>query len=247
MAFVQSGGTNDEVAKSFTFGTNVTNGNVLALAITWLPDTTSLTSITTDRSGSATLLDNPTAEAANSSRGAQAVVALTSSGSCTVTASFSAAITALGFIGHEYSDIDTANIVDNSGAAHIIADCQNLGTGTDAYTSGNITTATANAVVFGWLCDINANDHFNSGTNFTARITTQATGRMDTEDLVKASPGTVAVTFTQTVQDFANALVGAIALTPSSAGPGSGSDSSMVGISESSANLIAVGVIEETS
>lgn len=247
MAFVQSGVTSDEVGKAFTFGSNVTNGNVVAVAICWLPNTVSLTGISSDRSGGFTLYDNPTAEAANSSRGAHGVVALTSSGSCTVTATFSGTITALGFIGHEYSDISTTSIVDNGGAAHIIADCQNLGTGTDAYTSGNITTATANAVVFGWLCDINVNDHFNSGTNFTARITTQATGRMDTEDLVKASPGTVAVTFTQTVQDFANALVGAIALTPSSAGPGSGSDSSMVGISESSANLIAVGVIEETS
>ncbi len=247
MAFVQSGGTNDEVAKSFTFGTNVTNGNVLALAITWLPGTTSLTSITTDRSGSATLLDNPTAEAANSSRGAQAVVALTSSGSCTVTASFSAAITALGFIGHEYSDIDTANIVDNSGAAHIIADCQNLGTGTDAYTSGNITTATANAIVFGWLADINVSDHVNSGTNFTARITSQVGTRIESEDLVKATAGTVAATFTQSQQDFLNALVGAIALTPSSSGPGAGSDSSMVGVTESSSNLILVNIIEETS
>lgn len=195
-----------------TFGSNVGNGNCLVAAVYWLPNTASLTGITSDRSAAFTLLDNPTAESGNSGRAAQGYAMTTSGGSCTITFAFSAGLSAVGMLAHEYSGVH-ADIIDNGGAAHEASDAPNLGTGADAYTSGNFTTTTNNCKIFGWLFDVNKNDTMSPGTGFTGRILTQAGGRGETEDKTLATAGVTAATFTSSAS-FIFAVVGGMGLKP---------------------------------
>lgn len=213
ITFVQRAADNDEVAHAFATTNNVTSGNVLAIGCIWGPNTVSLTSITTTRSGSATLLDNPTAETGNAARTAMGVVNLTSGGTCTITFNFSGGLSYFGGMVHEYSGVDTANMIDNGGLAHKMTDSQNLGTGTDAYTSGAFTTTSANCMIVGFAFDVNENNNLSIGTGYTGRYVGQAGHKGVSEDKVLAVAGSTAATFTCS-SAFLSSVVGGLALKP---------------------------------
>ncbi len=216
MSFVQFWG-NDSGPAIATSGSNVTAGNIVCGIIFWNSTTITLTQIANNRGPNCTLLGNPTAMAANGMRCALFYGELTSGGAtCTLTTSWSSPPTVAAIFAHEYSGIDTAQIVDNTGAAWAIQEVSPGGgaTVTDIFTSGNFTTTTNGCTIAGFCMDPNVNNDMVSGTGFTDRNTTQTSPvRADSEDRVQTTAGVIAATFTCANNFRANA-VGGIGLKP---------------------------------
>lgn len=223
VAFVQSGGTTTDsgTTADLTLGSNCTSGDVLVGSIVWTPNTITLNSVTSTRSGTATLLNNPTADANNNSRAAMFAVAVTSTGSCVITATFSGTLSSIGFVAHEYSGADTANIIDNSGAAHAMQE-QFIPADVNSFSSGSFTTTTDNAMLVGFFHDININDDGTPGSGWTGRITVQTSSRTDTEDKILATAGSTNALFTAGTV-FRAVTVGGLAIKPASGGGGGAS------------------------
>lgn len=112
----------------------------------------------------------------------------------TITVTFTAATDFRTIAVTEASGVATSNALDQStGQAQDVA-----GTGTDATTSGAVTTTSAGQFVFG--CSVNTEEAFGSftaGTGFTSRENLSgAYPFAATEDLVQGAAGSIAATFT---------------------------------------------------
>jgi hypothetical protein len=216
MSFVQFWGDDSGPAIA-TSGSNVTSGNVICGIIFWNSTTITLTSIANNRGPNCTLLGNPTAMPLNGMRVAMFYGELTSGGAtCTLTSTFSSSPTVAAIFAHEYSGIDTAQIVDNAGAAWALQEFNGAGNGgvADYFTSGNLTTVTNGCTVVGLCMDPNINNDMTSGTGFTDRSTTQSVDiRADSEDRVQTTAGVIAATFT-CANNFRVTAVGGIGLKP---------------------------------
>ena len=209
VTFVQSGGESDGGSSSLAFSplSPVTNGNLICLVLTWNSSTVTLSSISSNRGSNLTLLHNPTEITSSGFRSAMAYGFCTSSGSLTLTATFSGSSSIVSMMAHEYSGA-TASPIESSALTRVLS----AGTGTDAYASGSVTVSTTNAKVMGVAQDLNLNDTLTTGTGYTGRITTQAdaTGRGETEDKT-ASPGSTTATFTSSA-GFIEIVVGALVI-----------------------------------
>lgn len=136
----------------------------------------------------------------------------------TVTVNYSAGAGNQTLILTEASGIDAACTTDGSSYANTT-----FGTGTDAFSPGNITTTTDGDWIYGAIADSNGNaTAFTAGTGFTRResYTFDGGGRFAaSEDQVQSAHGTIASTFTNTVAGAIGIQVG-IAFKPSGGGGG---------------------------
>lgn len=200
-AYVQGNSANQpgDSSVSVSFSSNVTAGNVIALAASWYSTTATLNSVTDDcntggTSNSYTLVNNPSRWNDNSAAMAYAVIG--KSGSCTVTATFSASVIS-SVIVHEISGVNTSSPIDKN---QINTQAYpGPGIGTDALTSGSVETTINGDYIFGFSAE--SGDHstaFTAGAGFTSRkTTTQANVKMASEDRnLQYMYGPVAATFT---------------------------------------------------
>lgn len=112
------------------------------------------------------------------------------SGPITFTATISNARTFLSVVADEWSGITPTSPLDVAGAGQ----AQNAaGTGTDAITSGSITTVTNGDLIYGFSVSINSFGLF-VGTGFTLHQNVAST--FYTEGLLQTTAGLVAATFT---------------------------------------------------
>lgn len=199
-AFIQANefyywGTNYGNMRAVTFNGNVTKGSVIAAGVTWTRFSSSLVSITAEcTDGNFAVVDSYSY--GSSSKQVTAYGIITRSGTCTVTATFSESFGGgeLGaIVVHEIGGADVNHPLDG----HAINHQDNPGTGTDAVTSGNITTSRNGDYIFGVETDAAGNNVVDvTGTGFVAR--NSAGGYYATEDKILFAAGLVAVTFTST-------------------------------------------------
>lgn len=202
----------------------LTSGNLLALFIQWNNQTSTLSSITSDRTtGNLTLKNNPVTDTDNGFRGAFAYGTLTGSGAVTFTPTWGGG--APGTV--SYTWIEVASVAggdpyDNSALAFSAS----IGTATDAVTSGAAAVQDG-SFVWGVCGDLNQGGTLSAGTGFTADIT----GTVDapTEYLIQSGAAGRAATFT-TSNAFLRALPGMLALKAS--GSGGAGDLSVSSIGE---------------
>jgi hypothetical protein len=213
VAFVQSAtGTGDGVS-TVAVTVTVTSGNVMAVFIGWYVATNTLSSVTDTQGNTYTLLDNPTTYI--NKRGALAHAVMASSGSNTVTATFSATTDVPQIIIHEISGVNTTTPIDNN--QHLMAGGE--ATGTDAVTTGNITTTQNGDYIF---CGATASGiTLTAGSNspaYTNRATVNGVLSQvsRSEDQVQTSAGTISGRFTPSGAN--NWVVGVMAFQPAAAG-----------------------------
>lgn len=197
-----------------SFDVNVAAGSAVCFAIAWYSTTVTLNSIT-GLGATWVILHNPTTGSAR--RSALAYGYNCSGGSTTVTATLSGAANSFSCM-HEVSGVPTSDPLDVSALRF-----QNLpGTGTDAVSSGSVTTTADGDYIFGWTLDDGFSSTTTQGTGFTeAPDTASGNDGFRGEYKIQASAGSVAATFT-TDNGSAAYHVGVIALKASVGGGGGG-------------------------
>jgi hypothetical protein len=108
--------------------------------------------------------------------------------------------------------------------------------------TGAITSAVGDLVVAGI-----ASDSASGITEGGTLISEQENHEGDTSYGAESYSGAATVTATWTQAENTGWAVVGVSVQQATAGPGAGSDTSLVGVSESSANLIRVSIVEETS
>jgi hypothetical protein len=166
---------------------SVTAGDWVALAVFWLSTSATLSSVTDSQGNTWTIVHNPTTLTGNG-RGALAYVKAASTGTLTITATFSASIVgvtiAAGFSGRDStSAFDGSNATTQTGVAN----------STDAISSGAIVTTAAGDDVFAATCDLNVNAAISAGTGWTNRVTSDFWA---SESQVQGGAGSITATFT---------------------------------------------------
>lgn len=108
-------------------------------------------------------------------------------------------------IAEDYSGVMTSNPIDG----HTIQEQLTPGTGTDAISSGNITTTANGDLIFGGVTDFTgATNTYTQGTNYTLRSNASAsTLATAAEDRIQSSAGSIAATFTQSTADHTVTIV----------------------------------------
>lgn len=178
-----------------TWGSNTTSGNVIACAVWWGDNTSTITSVSDSVHGA--LTDSGLGvQRLNSVHSMQMFYAenITGGTTPTITATFSGSLGVTTTIGcHEVSGRATSGALDQKQW-----NTQNFaGTGTDFITSGSVTTTTDGQYIFG-VTRSQFSSSAAAGTNFTRR--TGGTGQqvIVTENLTddQVSAGSIAATFT---------------------------------------------------
>jgi hypothetical protein len=195
-----------------TFDTNVSAGNLIAVSTKWESSSVSLNSITASCvSGNLTLVDNPIIYD-SAKVVAQGYGVVSSSGSCTITANFSGPAGGWdAIVAHEVSGVNTLD-------GHSFNKQDDV-SGTDAITSGNITTTAAGDYIFGVVWEGGANGPtYTAGMGYTKRVSGDgATGAVATEDKIQTTAGSLAATFTQNY-NWADAITSIMAFRAGSGG-----------------------------
>lgn len=193
-AFVQSvtaRDTGSATTVAATPGTAITAGNLLAVYVHWTSSTSSLVSVTDNKSNTYTLVRCPTISGTTQACGAYAsnVVA----GSTTVTATFNnSGNLDKRIIVHEVSGVSTGSVTGGP------LDCSasntqiNPGNPTDVITSGTCVPSISGGYVFGATGNVSSNGQV-PGTGYTQRI--DQTTR-ESEDRIQSSAAAIAATFT---------------------------------------------------
>lgn len=197
----------------FTFGTNVTSGNTLVMWMCWIDPTATFVSFSKS-SGTATIGtitvvgSNGTGTPVKTGNDScnDAFVSVTGSGTLTMQGTVSSSVaTYIGAAGSEYSLV-AASPLDNQAMQF-----QTSQSGTNAATSGSATTTSSGDLIFGFNFDFNNNaSQIAAGTGFNGRYS--GTSGVQQEDLVQASAGTIAATFTYTGGTSDTTISGMIAL-----------------------------------
>ncbi len=192
------------------FDSNVTAGNIIAVAVEWGSNTVTLDNITaTCVTGNFTLLNNPTT--LSTYRAAQGYAVISSSGTCTVTADFSGVTGAFNrIVAHEVSGVDTSNPLDGN----TMQSQSDPGNGTDAVTSSNIVTTQNGDYIFGATFDMESGLTAAAGTGFTSRLYLSGVAGYLSEDRIQSSSGSIAATFTQPGSAFTDFITGVMAFRP---------------------------------
>lgn len=184
---------------------SVISGNVI-VGIFYYTAGSVISSMTTNRSASVSLVSGEAQEFYGYNYSAKLFYAvINSTGSLTITPTWSTAPTFWGFSCNEYSDIDTSTVVEGS-AIQLQA---GRGTNADAYTSGTFNSLTNNATIVGFCVDPGFYTVLSAGTGFTIRHSEH----IYSEDRVLASAGSTSATFTSSKENLQTA-VGGFALKP---------------------------------
>jgi len=213
-AFVQSASISEfssGITDAVTFTRNAKAGNLIAVYVAWTNTTDSLSSVTDSLGNTYTLVQNPTT-LGTQGRAAGAYSKNILGGPCTVTATFSpGAFSARTIIVREISGADSDFPLDGSAAQGQT----NPGTGTDAVTSGAITTTANGDYIFAATTDQGQASTLNPGTGFTggATFTFPVGGR--SEDQIQSAAGSITATFTNTDSAFADFVTLIMAFKPS--------------------------------
>jgi len=178
----------------------VTSGNIFGGIVVWGPSTVTLTGITDTRGNTYTLLHNPTTEGSVGFRGALFYAPIDSSGTCTVTCSFSANTNYITCGVHEISEttlFDTSTMQAQT----------DPGTGTDAVSSGAITPSVSGCYLFGGSADGTNLVVPSAGTGWTGRLNGPVGLR--TEELIQGTAQSVAAVFTggNSLSDFVSGII----------------------------------------
>ena len=199
----RSGGS---ATPTVAFDNNVTAGNAVAVFIRWT-GTATLNSVADSLGNSYTLAGAGHTEGVSSNRARWAYfVNLPSGGACTITATFSAAPgeTDLGI--HENTGSEL--VLDTS----VLVSLGDLGTGTDAWTTGT-TTIADNAIINAWAADEGYGSTWSTGTNYTTRHN-ELEVASETREITTG--GSFAATFTNN-NGFMDAFVGLLSFKESGA------------------------------
>lgn len=206
-AHVQSFGSDSGVGLSVT---GVTSGNAFGLIIGWVSSTITLTSITCDKSGTITLVNNPTSIPLNGVRAAMAYGVFNASGTATFTLNWSTEPSWFA-AGSEVSGVNTTTPFD----ASALRDQYNL-TGADSNTSGTASVSDG-AYIAGFCWDANASGGKSVGTGFTLRRSEASAGQTTVESLVQSGAASRESKFGMTVA-FQELAVGMLALKAAAGG-----------------------------
>lgn len=193
-----SGSTNDASGNNLTraYTSNVTSGNLLAVAISWDTASTTFTFTCSDsRGNSYTNIGQNWLDAANEQATSVCYATANSSGANTVTVTWPASVSFRRIIVSEYSGVATINPVDvvqgvGGGTAT---------SGTNGVSSGSAVTTQNGNLIYGIVQDtsgfstaITAGTGFNIGT-----VLPESTGfDFAVEDQVQTTAGSTAATFT---------------------------------------------------
>ena len=197
-AFVQSksnsgdaGGTTIAV----TTTSNVTGGNLLVVGINWSTGNIEDISSLADGLGNTynPIANNHVRDATAGQWTSVYYAKNITGGACTITATFAASRSFRRIVVHEVSGLDTTAPLDQSTGQNQVSP----GTGTDAVTSGSVTTTTNGQYIFATSMDDSGSNNYNAGTGFTGReLSIGASAPMASEDQVQGSAGAIAGTFT---------------------------------------------------
>lgn len=179
---------------SATFGATVGNGNAVIVYV-WFSNG-GTTTISDDKSNSYTLVDTNSVVSVRSF-----YLTNITNAPITVTVTFGTTQTGSNTVASimidEFSGIATSSPLDG----HTINRVTFPGTGTDAVTSGSITTTTNGDLIWGAVIDeLSITNAAAAGTGFTLGTQNAAgtNGRGATEYLIQGTAGSIAATFTQT-------------------------------------------------
>jgi hypothetical protein len=196
MAFTHVQGAHNSSAGSVssltaTFGANTTAGNCVVGIVQWGATTNNLTQVN-DGVNIYTILDtvlNNDGSSASSFIGANIV-----GGTTVINCTFSPATGNIVIITDEYSGGATAGQPDQ----HTGRFQARPGTGTDAISSGNVTTTVNGDLIYGGAFDISGSGTtFTAGTGSVIRTTDSGLSRTGaSDDKVQSTAGSVAATFT---------------------------------------------------
>lgn len=213
MAFVQGkgGGQSGAATLTVTFIAGVTPGNTVWGIVTW--DTAH--SLSNVKLGGVlmNIKDNITDSTAGQGT-ASFILGNVSGAPTSVVATFSGATS--------FTDMV---IIEESGCAalsdptdvHVGQNQGSPGTGSNAVTSGNVTTTVSNDIIVGMTCATSATTICTAGTGFTRRTTDATEQGMTTENgVTQVSPGLVAATFTTATNTRFTTLI--LAIQPSGSG-----------------------------
>ena len=213
-AYVQSASGNDNyntASASAKFSSNVTANDAIAVFCVWGSLSQTLNSVTDTQGNTFTLVANPTN--GGYGRAAMAYAIARSSGSDTVSCNFSSASIGKSIIVHEISGVNTSTPLDGQKM-----NVQNSpGGGTNAITSGSITTTVNGDYILGFTFNDSANQaDWNAGTGHTKRQDLQVQSyAAASEDKAQTLSGSVAATFTATAATFGRFITGIMAFRPS--------------------------------
>ncbi len=192
---------------SVSTSSQVTSGDAIAVGLYWTASQT-LTSITGCGSTSFAIVNNPTGPGASLVRFAQAYGFATTSGACTVTATFSGAVASAAMV---VNDVQNVTALDCFAAQE-----QDVpGTGSNAVSGGGCTTTASGDYLLGVLTNGDGNGAtFTAGTNFKLEGPTSMS--IQTEDALQTSAGLATATATVT-PGYASTATGLLAFKAASA------------------------------
>ncbi len=217
-AYVQGCNGGNSGAATINCGSiTITSGNTVACFGFWNDTGASTFTSFTKNSGTATVsaFTQPDSTVVSGNfRVNQGWASITGSGTAVFRLTISGAASgAIVVVCQEISGVPTSTPVD--GAAHKMQAQAAPGTGTDAISSGSVTTTTNGDYIFGFSADGPQNSTVSAGTGYTAR---DANGtHYVTESQVQGSSGTIAATFTGT-NGADTYLSGIMAFSPLAAG-----------------------------
>ncbi len=212
-AYVQSASGNDNyntASASAKFPSNVTASDAIAVFCVWHGLSQTLNSVADTQGNTFTIVANPTS--GRYGRAAMAYAIARSSGPDTVSCNFSTASMGKSIIVHEISGVNTSTPLDGQKM-----NVQNSpGGGTNAITSGSITTTVNGDYIVGFTFNDSSNQaDWNAGTGYTKRQDLQVQSyTAASEDKVQTLSGSVAATFTVTAATFGDFVTGIMAFQP---------------------------------
>lgn len=184
----------------FTFSSNVSTGNTIAIWACWVDPTATFTNFTKS-AGTATVGAFTTVGSNGSGASVTSGndhcndgwVQVTGGGTLTISANISSvAAGTVSSSGSEYSLVLSSTPLDNQAMQ-----AQTSESGTNAATSGAATTSSSGDLIFGFNFDFGGNATLiSAGTGFTARFS--GLSNFQQEDLVQSAAGSIAATFTYT-------------------------------------------------
>ena len=199
MAYVQSASISTDgtaaTTVAVTFPGNVTAGNLIALFVAFNNVANIIDSVTDSLGNTYTLVDTALNFASDSH--ASYYAKNITGGACTVTVTFTASVGYRSLTVHEVSGLDTTAPLDQ----HAINTQVAPDIGTDAVTSGSVTTTTNGQYIFG-ACHVNntgAGLTVDPGTGFTGRESIDGgadSAPLESEDQIQPTAGSIAATFT---------------------------------------------------
>lgn len=211
--FVQgnaSGGFGAVTARGVTLTSTVGVGNTILGMVTYA-STDSITSITDDKSNTYTIIDTDTNTPDGSKQTSFWLLNITNSPQ-TITANFSIASVSTQIVVDEFSGVSASAVID----AHAITVQTSPGTGTDGVSSGSIVTSSNGDLIWAAVVDQHSTSPtISAGTGFTTGTNAAPFLKSVSEYQTQSTAGSIAATFTTTVNEAMMVCVVAVGVTDS--------------------------------